>query len=58
MNYLFAPWRSEYTQDAGHTKTEQITELLTLLSNSDITFEELMRHMRTDAVEVMEKIEY
>ena len=39
-------------------KTEQITELLTLLSNSDITFEELMRHMRTDAVEVMEKIEY
>jgi len=39
-------------------KTEQITELLTLLSKTDITFEELMRHMRTDAVEMMENIEY
>jgi len=26
MNYLFAPWRSEYTQDTGDAKTEQITE--------------------------------
>jgi hypothetical protein len=48
----------EFEEVVPEDKTEQITELLTLLSNADITFEELMRHMRTDAVEVMEKIEY
>ena len=39
-------------------KTEQITELLNLLSVSDITFEELTRYMRTDAMEILEKVEY
>ena len=39
-------------------KTEQITELLNLLSSSDVTFEELTRRMRTDAIEIVEKLEY
>jgi hypothetical protein len=45
-------------EETPEDKTEQITELLTLLSTSDITFEELMCHMKTDAMETIEKIEY
>ncbi len=48
----------EFEIEHAPDKTEQITELLNLLSSSNITFEELTRYMRTDAMEILENVEY